>query len=141
MKDTQESLKKIDFDEKKYTEKKAEYENFYQVLEQLSSQISVLQNQIKDQEFALLTLQNQKKQFETEQQEQQKLMQEVDYLEHKKNILSQYITHLLQFLKPNIELLTSQYFAQITDGKYSEVTLDENYNILIDGKTIDLYSG
>lgn len=137
----QSDIKTLNFDEQKYGEKKQEYENFYQILNEISHQISQKENILKEQQFQLLTLQNTKKQFESEQQEQKKLMEEVDYLEHKKNVLSQYITHLLHFLKPNIEALTSEYFSKITDGKYSEVSLDENYNIMIDGKTIDLYSG
>lgn len=137
----QSDIKTLNFDEQKYGEKKQEYENFYQILNEISYQISQKENILKEQQFQLLTLQNTKKQFESEQQEQKKLMEEVDYLEHKKNVLAQYITHLLHFLKPNIEALTSEYFSKITDGKYSEVSLDENYNIMIDGKTIDLYSG
>lgn len=137
----QNDIKTLNFDEQKYGEKKQEYENFYQILNEISHQISQKENILKEQQFQLLTLQNTKKQFESEQQEQKKLMEEVDYLEHKKNVLAQYITHLLHFLKPNIEALTSEYFSKITDGKYSEVSLDENYNIMIDGKTIDLYSG
>ena len=55
--------------------------------------------------------------------------------------MGDYILYMLSHLKPRIEDLASQYFAIITDNKYTQITLDQDYNIMIDGKNIELYSG
>ena len=54
--------------------------------------------------------------------------------------MADYIIYLLCHLKPRIEDLASEYFAIITDNKYTSISLDEDYNIMIDEKNIDLYS-
>ncbi len=128
------------FDEKKFLEEKQKYDTFYEKIREKDVKIHEFQKEILSQEYQLKHIVEQKKNFEQEQTQLQTLKEEVDYLEYKKNILSQYILHLLNYLKPSIEALTSEYFSQITDGKYAQITLDEEYEMLIDSKPLSLYS-
>lgn len=46
-------------------------------------------------------------------------------------VMSKFRTHLISRIRPTLSLYSSDYFEKLTDGKYSEVELDENYNLLI----------
>lgn len=133
-------IKKLDFQEEIFEQKKQEYDQFEKIFSDKNNEIHLVKTQVLQAEFDHKQLLAKKEQFALQKKEMQSSLDEVSYLELKKNILGEYILHLLQYLKPNIEALTSEYFCEITDGKYSQVTLDEEYEILIDGKTLKLYS-
>jgi len=68
------------------------------------------------------------------------LKKDITYNFLKIDILSDYMLYLLNHLKPLIQDLASNYFRIMTDNKYFEISFDDEYNILIDGKSIELYS-
>ncbi|MDH7506411.1 MAG: SMC family ATPase, partial [Candidatus Thermoplasmatota archaeon] len=46
-------------------------------------------------------------------------------------VMSDFRTHLISRIRPILASYSSDFFRQLTDGKYSELELDENYNILV----------
>lgn len=92
-------------------------------------------------EFDMKTLLVQEKDFVEDKKQIDIFVREVSESILKKQILSDYILYLLAYMKPRIEDIASEYFSLITDGKYTSLSLDEDYNIMIDEKNIDLYSG
>lgn len=58
-----------------------------------------------------------------------------------KEILNEYKTYLLVYLKPIIEEVASEYFRILTNWKYSSIELTDDYLMEIEGKSLELYSG
>lgn len=46
-------------------------------------------------------------------------------------VMSNFRTHLISRIRPMLSSYSSDYFERLTDGKYRELELDENYNLLI----------
>lgn len=134
-------LEKIEFLEEKYFEIKNKYFETNDILkekqEEKNKQILEQNNLLHKQKEINLKIEEYKKSDESI----KTLSNEISYTKSKITILWDYIIYLLEYLKPRIEDLASEYFSVITDGKYSYITLDNDYNILIDNKNIDLFSG
>ncbi len=47
------------------------------------------------------------------------------------DIMSTFRTHLISRIRPTLSSYSSDYFERLTSGKYRELELDENYNLLI----------
>lgn len=131
----------LQFDDNEFLKIKNEYHSFYTKHHEKSLEISTLQKSWMELEFQLKDLQNQKQRFLDDTQQIHVHVHTLHIISMKKQILSDYMYYLLGYLKPRIEDLASEYFTLITDNKYSSLTLDEDYTILIDGKHLDLYSG
>jgi exonuclease SbcC len=67
------------------------------------------------------------------------------YLAMLTEIMASFRTHLISRIRPTLSSYSSDYFEQLTNGKYTELELDDNYNLLIyDNGTaysIERYSG
>jgi exonuclease SbcC len=46
-------------------------------------------------------------------------------------VMSDFRTHLISRIRPTLSSYSSDFFERLTDGKYTELELDENYNLLI----------
>lgn len=46
-------------------------------------------------------------------------------------IMSSFRTYLISQIRPTLSLYASELFDQLTNGKYSEIELDENYNLIV----------
>jgi len=61
------------------------------------------------------------------------------------DVMSSFRTHLISRIRPTLSSYASDYFERLTDGKYREMELDEDYNIMIydDGNSygIQRFSG
>ncbi|KYK32557.1 MAG: AAA family ATPase [Thermoplasmatales archaeon SG8-52-3] len=61
------------------------------------------------------------------------------------DVMSNFRTHLISRIRPTLSSYASDFFEQLTDGKYHELELDEDYNLLIydDGNaySIERFSG
>jgi len=137
----EENLKKIEFIQENYEKVKVV---FYEISSNINSkqkEINDIKQNILVIEFSLKNLEKKLKDFKDDKKLIDTYIIEINNLSLKKQIMSDYIIYLLQHLKPRIEDLASEYFSIITDGKYFEISLDDDYNILIDGKNLDLYSG
>lgn len=135
------NLEKIEFVEEKYLEIKNKYFETNEVLKvknEKKSKLNLEQNNFLHKEKEIISKIDE---FKKDNENIKKLTEEIDYSALKVKILNDYIIYLLEYLKPRIEDLASEYFSIITDNKYNFITLDTDYNILIDGKNIDLFSG
>lgn len=135
------NLEKIEFVEEKYLEIKNKYFETNEVLKvknEEKSKLNLEQNNLLHKEKEIVSKIDE---FKKDNENIKKLTEEIDYSALKIKILNDYIIYLLEYLKPKIEDLASEYFSIITDNKYNFITLDTDYNILIDGKNIDLFSG
>ena len=47
------------------------------------------------------------------------------------DVMSDFRTHLISRIRPTLSSYSSDFFERLTDGKYSELELDENYNLLV----------
>jgi len=61
------------------------------------------------------------------------------------NVMSSFRLHLISRIRPALSLYASDFFSRLTDGKYQEIEIDENYNLMVyDGGTpyaIERFSG
>ena len=55
----------------------------------------------------------------------------VQHLRMLNEIMSSFRTYLISQIRPTLSLYASELFDQLTDGKYSEIELDENYNLIV----------
>jgi len=59
--------------------------------------------------------------------------------------MASFRTHLISQIRPTLSRYASELFNQLTDGKYSEIELDENYNLIVyddgSGYNIERFSG
>gem|GEM_PF-1030248 len=134
------SLQKLAFDAHYYEKISQEYA-------QVSEKIQIIQQAIdakKDEKITIDTLLARLGQeyevFQKDQEHIREMQQSLLTTSQVQECLQAYITYLLHALKPHIETVASEYFSLMTDGLYSQISLDEDYHILIDGKTIDMYS-
>jgi len=47
------------------------------------------------------------------------------------DVMSNFRTHLISRIRPTLSSYSSDFFERLTDGKYRELELDENYNLLV----------
>lgn len=57
--------------------------------------------------------------------------QMIFYLNILSEVMSSFRTHLISRIRPTLSYYSSDFFNRLTDGKYTSIELDENYNILI----------
>lgn len=134
-------LENVNFDENKYELNKKEFNEINSQIFEINSKISEKQTHLNNLNLEIKSLKNSLKEVKESKDKINEINSWIIYLNLKNEVLNEYIIHLLNYLKPNIESLASQYFSIITDSRYSSISLDEEYNILIDEKSIDLYSG
>jgi len=67
------------------------------------------------------------------------------YLGMLSEVMTSFRTHLISRIRPTLSTYSSDFFERLTDGKYRELELDENYNLLVydDGNAygIERFSG
>ena len=154
-----EKIKKIDFDGKKYSNLKNKVEESYK-----KYQISLQKiNSIRD-ETEKLKLNKERKEGGkklisqqikniNENIEKQKnlikdIKKETKQLQNLKlldEIMISFRIYIISQIRPTISCYASELFEQLTDGKYSEIELDDNYNLIIYDNgypyTIERFSG
>ena len=135
----------IAFDYKEFENVKKQVENLYKSYQKF---LEFLNNQ-KD-ELNKLNVEFEKKEGEKRllDQEIKNLKEKVDQLNnHRKKIkeeknavhylgilsdvMSEFRTFLISRIRPTLSSYSSDFFTRLTDGKYSEVELDENYDLLV----------
>jgi exonuclease SbcC len=59
--------------------------------------------------------------------------------------MTNFRTHLISRIRPTLSEYSSDFFRRLTDGKYNEIELDENYNLMIydngENYNIERFSG
>jgi exonuclease SbcC len=52
-------------------------------------------------------------------------------LETLSDLMSEFRTHLISRIQPTLSAYSSDFFRRLTNGKYTEIELDKNYNLII----------
>lgn len=149
----------IDFDEKNYETIKnnvngsyKKYQSSLDALNEIRTKLEKLKlNQERKEGEKNLVIQ-QTKNLQQKIEEQNKLIkrmkEEKKKLQHLKmldEIMVSFRIHLISQIRPTLSLYASELFDQLTDGKYSEIEVDENYSLIVydDGApyNIERFSG
>ena len=155
-------LKKIisvKFDQKEFETVKKQVETFYKTYQK---SLEKLGNKKEDLNLLKLDLEKKEGEEKLVSQEIKNISEKIDELnEFKKRIkderntvqylgmlsevMSSFRTHLISRIRPTLSDYASDFFARLTDSKYNEIELDENYNLMVydDGKlySIERFSG
>ena len=77
--------------------------------------------------------------------ESETLKEEIDLLRLTRTVISDYVVYLMQVVRSRLEGEVSRIVSEITGGRYEQVLLDEDFNLLIrdidNDYTIDRFSG
>lgn len=153
------TIGKVEFDEKHYVQTRAKVNQTYTTyqavltkldnikekhqtvtvrLKELEGERNLMNQQIKTLQSTIEEQQKQKKRLEVERQDASRLSM-------LSQIMDSYRTYLISQIRPTLSSHASELFDELTDGKYSQIELDEDYNILVydQGKpfTIERFSG
>jgi len=154
-----EKISTIDFDEKKYVTIKITVEKSYKKYQaSLISQNDIrgklekikIKQERREGEKNLVLQQIKNRQHNIE--EQKKLIKkmkgkkkELRQLKMLSDIMTSFRIHVISQIRPILSIYASELFESLTDGKYSEIELDENYSLIVydNGSpyTIERFSG
>ncbi len=84
----------------------------------------LISQEIKNLKEKILQLDKFKKQIKAEKKT-------VHYLGMLSEVMASFRTHLISRIRPTLSSYSSDFFERLTEGKYHELELDENYNLLI----------
>lgn len=139
------AIKLATFDEKQYNLIRTKINDIYKIyqatlkaLDYLKDTYQTLMVAQKEQEGERNLLLQQLHQTEKNIQEQETISRK---LEHERKdaqrlgmlteVMDSYRTYLISQIRPSLSQHASELFVKLTDGKYSEIELDEDYNLLV----------
>ena len=142
------SLKKIGtivFNEKEFENVKKQieevYKNYQKSLEVFNKQKDVLsalnlniekkQGEINLFDQSVLNLEEKINEIENSRKKIKEEKNAVKYLGMLSDIMSDFRTFLIARIRPTLSVYSSDFFSRLTDGKYLEVELDDNYDLMV----------
>lgn len=155
----QAKISKIDFDEKKYAAVKNTVEESYKKYQSSLTSLSEIRNKLEklkinqermdgEKNLVLQQIKNLQQNIEEQQKIMKKMKEKKKEMQHLKtlnDIMTSFRIHVISQIRPTLSFYASELFEGLTDGKYSEIELDENYNLIIydNGSpyTIERFSG
>ena len=147
------------FDQKQYEQVKKQVEKLYtlyqshlDMVNEQKDQLTTLQIDLGKKEGDKNLIQQRiqtMQQLINEQEKHQKRIHEekqsIQQLNMLAEVMSSFRTYLISRIRPMLSSYASDFFDRLTDGKYHEVELDENYNLMVydDGNSynIERFSG
>ncbi len=136
---------KVSFDSKEYESTQVETKQLYQryqealrklnmekdrlvktrlQLEKTEGRLKLVEQEIQGVKEKIKELEETKKRIDLERKEIQKLSSLYE-------VMTSFRTHLISRIRPALAAYATEFFRELTDGRYEEVELDENYNIMI----------
>jgi len=149
----------VEFDERQYrlihirvNEAYAIYQKSLEKLDGIKENHQKITVDLKEQEGEIKLINQQMKTYEKNIEEQQRLVKKLEeerIQNQRLNMLSEvmesYRTYLISQIRPMLSAHASELFDELTDGKYSQIELDEDYNLLVYDHgapySIDRFSG
>ncbi len=107
-----------------FSKKKDELAALQLQLEKQEGKQTLLSQTIKNIQEKLSQLRDYKKQITDEKKT-------VRYLGMLNEVMASFRTHLISRIRPTLSSYSSDFFERLTDGKYRELELDENYNLMV----------
>jgi exonuclease SbcC len=135
----------VEFDEKQYMAIRTKINDAYKSYQASLSKLDTIKEkhqeltiEQKEQEGEKNLITQQIKNYENSIEEQQKLAQKLENeqkdaqrLGMLTELMDSYRTYLISQIRPALSHYASELFDELTDGKYSEIELDEDYNLLV----------
>jgi len=135
----------VTFDEKQYDLIRTKVNNAYNIyqialstLDDIKEKYQALMVEQKEQEGNRNLLLQQIQQAEKNIQDQEKIAKKLEserkdaqHLGMLSEVMDLYRTYLISQIRPTLSQHASELFTELTDGKYSEIELDEDYNLLV----------
>lgn len=140
LKDWENKISHLDFKTEDFENIKTTYDEINFKINEKINEVNLYSKNKLNIEFELKNIEKQETDCKEDKKTINSLVLEIDTIFLKKQIMSDYMIYLLNYMKPRIEDLASDYFSIITDYKYTTISLDEDYNIMIDWKNLLLYS-
>jgi exonuclease SbcC len=149
----------VEFDEKQYRLIRIRVSETYRVYQEALSKLDDIKEkhqeitvEQKEQEGEKNLIGQQIKTFEKNIEEQQRLVKKLESerndaqrLSMLSEVMDSYRTYLISQIRPTLSSHASELFNELTDGKYSQIELDEDYNLLVYDRglpyTIERFSG
>ena len=107
-----------------FNKKKDELNSFKLELEKKQGENRLVISEIKNLKEKIVELEKYKKQIKDEKNT-------VHYLGMLAEVMSSFRTFLISRIRPTLSSYSSDFFERLTDGKYHEIELDENYDLQI----------
>ena len=149
----------VEFDERQYrlihirvNEAYAIYQKSLEKLDGIKENHQKITVDLKEQEGEIKLINQQMKTYEKNIEEQQRLVKKLEEeriqnqcLNMLSEVMESYRTYLISQIRPMLSAHASELFDELTDGKYSQIELDEDYNLLVYDHgapySIDRFSG
>ena len=149
----------IKFDEKQFQHIRTQINEAYKIYQESLSRLDAINEnyqritvELKKQEGKKDLIIHQIKTVEKTIEEQQRLYKklqserkEVQNLSMLSEVMDSYRTYLISQIRPALSSHASELFDELTEGKYSQIELDEDYNLLVYDRgipyTIERFSG
>ncbi len=128
------------FDKMAYVELKSRYERESEELNELKLELVGKRNELdsldREKERVKADIEEQKRLMEEKEREEEDIM----YLNLLEKIMSDFKVYMVGMIRPMLSDYASEMLRRLTDGKYSKLELDEDYNIYIyeDGTAYEL---
>ena len=154
-----EKINRISFDEKKYVEIKKSVEQTYKNYQSSLQTVTEIRNKLEkatvnrerkegEKNLILQQIKNIQQKIEEQNKRLKQMKAEKKELQHL-NMLNEIMTsfriYIISQIRPALSHYASELFDTLTDGKYSEIEVDENYNLIIYDNgvpyTIERFSG
>jgi exonuclease SbcC len=107
-----------------FSEKKDSLSELNLELEKKEGENKLISQEIKNLKEKISQLDEFKKQIKDEKNT-------VHYIDMLSEIMTSFRTHLISRIRPTLASYSSDFFERLTDGKYRELELDENYNLMV----------
>jgi len=144
----------VEFDEKKYIAIKEKIEDLYKKYQLKLDELNEIRNnsekikiELERKEGEGNLVAQQIKNLQQNIEEQYKIVNKIEMynknlklLKMLNEIMVSFRTYLISQIRPTLSLYASELFDQLTNGKYSEIELDDNYNLIVydDGVPYDI---
>jgi exonuclease SbcC len=138
-------IRVIQFDEKQYQLLRTRVNEVYMLYQTSLSKLNAIKEQFqqiiisqKEDEGEKNVIAQQIKSFEKHIDNQQKILKKLEkerintqHLSLLSEVMDSYRTYLISQIRPALSSHASELFTELTDGKYSQIELDEDYNLMV----------
>jgi len=138
-------LKKLDFDRDRYEKVETELEKLRDRETEIRLEIEKIEGKIGLIKSEITALEQKLAEYEKSRKEIAELREKLTYQEKLSILFAQFRVYLIGRIRPTLSDRTSQLFHQMTDGRYQEIELDEDYTLRVydrgESFPIDRFSG
>ncbi len=138
-------LDKLNYDPETYSNLQTEVESQRDEIGKTELNLERLKGGIRLIESEIKTIESQLEQYHQVKSEISILREQLTYQEKLNLLFAEFRVYLIGRIRPALSTRTSQLFNEMTDGRYQQAELDENYNLCLfdrgESFPIDRFSG